>query len=165
MLLSFFVHLNQILFILFHNRLIWSPLLRNARKTTQIANLCFFSQRTWASYTEPVQYLSIFEGSKLCIAGAGTLDNRDIFISNHLKFENLLDKYSFIIISPFARLRWIARGNSGMYGVWEKWLRPSVTSFVSSIASPSSESQPIRASHMINGWEKTPESSNAISCA
>ena len=68
-------------------------------------------------------------------------------------------------LAYFARLRWMARGNSETYGVREKWLRPSGTSFVNSIVFLSSGSPLIRASHMINGWEKRPGSPNAISCA
>ena len=41
----------------------------------------------------------------------------------------------------------------------------SRTSFVSSIASLSSVSPLIRASHTINGWDRTPRPPNAISCA
>lgn len=58
-------------------------------------------------------------------------------------------------------------GSRKFRDVWRsgKWLLPSVTSFVSSIASLSSVSPLIRASHTINGWDRTPRPPNAISCA
>ena len=158
------MYLNHILFYSIPQPPYWVAFVAKCTKNDANCKPVLLLQRTWASYTGPVQNFSIFESCKWCIVGAENLDNRDTSISNHLQLENLLYKYSSIITSPFARLRWMDHGNSGIYGVREKWLRPSVTSFVSSTAFLSSGSQPIRASHMINGWDKTPGSPNAISC-